>query len=153
MIPLAQIIAKMWHNESEAVRENFKTLAEEMKRRHAIDHPDYQYSPRRPGEKRPQTFRYPVDRLPFLRGPRANALLNNAPNGLVEINNELIDCLDEMGLIQGPGGLGPLATTVTPARFEELVNYQMEGQAIQTVDYSKNPAENFQPDVADFLML
>lgn len=137
------------------MREHFKALAEEMKRQHAIDYPDYQYSPRRPGEKkRPQTVQVPTNSLEFLRGnPTADALLNNAPHGLVTVDNQLVDCLDEAGVIQGANGMAPFGTTVTPGRFEELANHQSARRNVQAVDYSKDPAENFQPELADFFVL
>lgn len=39
-------------NESEEVRARYTELAEILKRKHAIDHPDYQYAPRRPNQRR-----------------------------------------------------------------------------------------------------
>jgi hypothetical protein len=48
----AVILGRQWKNESPATKQQFKALADDIKRKHARDHPDYQYSPRRPGEKR-----------------------------------------------------------------------------------------------------
>jgi len=39
-------------NESEAVKDEFKALAEKLKRKHFLEHPDYQYRPRKPSEKK-----------------------------------------------------------------------------------------------------
>lgn len=39
-------------NESAAVKEEFKALAEKLKRQHFLEHPDYQYRPRKPSEKK-----------------------------------------------------------------------------------------------------
>ena len=42
----------MWKAETEAVRAEYKRKAEDAKRQHAIDHPGYQYQPRKPSEKK-----------------------------------------------------------------------------------------------------
>lgn len=39
-------------NESAAVKDEFKALAEKLKRQHFLEHPDYQYRPRKPSEKK-----------------------------------------------------------------------------------------------------
>ncbi|KKK24882.1 hypothetical protein ARAM_000112 [Aspergillus rambellii] len=46
------ILGKQWKAESEEVKVHFKDLAEEFKKKHAEDHPDYQYTPRKPSEKK-----------------------------------------------------------------------------------------------------
>jgi hypothetical protein len=45
-------IGDKWNNESYEVKAQFKALADEIKRKHAEDHPDYQYAPRKPSEKK-----------------------------------------------------------------------------------------------------
>lgn len=49
---LAIILGSQWKNESEEVKAHYKALAEELKKKHAEDHPDYQYAPRKPSEKK-----------------------------------------------------------------------------------------------------
>lgn len=49
---LAVTLGKQWNNEPEHVKAHFKALANEAKRKHAEDYPDYQYSPRKPSEKK-----------------------------------------------------------------------------------------------------
>lgn len=49
---ISSILGKQWKNESEEVKDKFRKLADEMKQRHFRDHPDYQYRPRKPSEKK-----------------------------------------------------------------------------------------------------
>ncbi|KAI9374654.1 high mobility group box domain-containing protein [Aspergillus egyptiacus] len=49
---VAVLLGKQWKAESEDVKLHFKNLAEEFKKKHAEDYPDYQYTPRKPSEKK-----------------------------------------------------------------------------------------------------
>ncbi|OAP53959.1 hypothetical protein AYL99_11839 [Fonsecaea erecta] len=49
---ISVILGKKWRAESEQVRTHFKQLAETIKARHALENPGYQYSPRKPSEKK-----------------------------------------------------------------------------------------------------
>ncbi|KAH0556278.1 hypothetical protein GP486_005798 [Trichoglossum hirsutum] len=51
------ILGKQWRNEPAEVRAHFKTLSDELKRKHHLDHPDYQFRPRKPSEKRRRVSR------------------------------------------------------------------------------------------------
>ncbi|PWY79413.1 mating-type HMG-box protein MAT1-2 [Aspergillus sclerotioniger CBS 115572] len=53
---ISVILGKQWKAESEDIRVEFKALADELKRKHAEAHPDYQYTPRRPFEKKRRTL-------------------------------------------------------------------------------------------------
>ena len=46
------IIGEKWRNEDKAVKACFETLAKHMKAKHLLEHPDYQYKPRKPSEKK-----------------------------------------------------------------------------------------------------
>ncbi|KAI1926311.1 hypothetical protein LOZ65_002542 [Ophidiomyces ophidiicola] len=46
------LLGKKWKSETAEVKAHFKTLAADIKRKHAEDHPDYQYTPRKPSEKK-----------------------------------------------------------------------------------------------------
>jgi hypothetical protein len=52
---LAIILGKQWKAESEETKVQFRSMAEELKKKHAKDHPDYHYTPRRPSEKKRRT--------------------------------------------------------------------------------------------------
>lgn len=49
------ILGKQWKSEPDEVRAHYKCLADESKRKHFEEHPDYQYSPRKPSEKKRRT--------------------------------------------------------------------------------------------------
>ncbi|WEW57504.1 hypothetical protein PRK78_002971 [Emydomyces testavorans] len=46
------LLGKKWKSETAETKAHFKALADEIKRKHAEDHPDYQYAPRKPSEKK-----------------------------------------------------------------------------------------------------
>ncbi|RAH64040.1 HMG-box domain-containing protein [Aspergillus aculeatinus CBS 121060] len=46
------LLGKQWKAEPEEVKAEWRKLAEETKRKHAEEHPDYQYTPRKPSEKK-----------------------------------------------------------------------------------------------------
>ncbi|KAK9469990.1 uncharacterized protein V1510DRAFT_384263 [Dipodascopsis tothii] len=47
----SRVIADMWKNEPDSVREHFQRLALEESIQHKLLYPEYRYTPRRPGEK------------------------------------------------------------------------------------------------------
>ncbi|RDW86143.1 HMG-box domain-containing protein [Aspergillus mulundensis] len=49
---ISVILGKQWREETEEVKLHFKNLAEDFKKKHAEEHPDYQYTPRKPSEKK-----------------------------------------------------------------------------------------------------
>ena len=48
----AVIIGKQWKNEDEETQTFFKKRADEVKRKHFEDHPQYQYQPRKPSDRK-----------------------------------------------------------------------------------------------------
>jgi hypothetical protein len=48
----AVILGKRWKSELDEVKAYYKQLADEMKAKHMQEHPDYQYAPRKPSEKK-----------------------------------------------------------------------------------------------------
>ncbi|KAL2853880.1 hypothetical protein BJY01DRAFT_243874 [Aspergillus pseudoustus] len=49
---ISVILGKQWREEPEHVRLDFKSMSEEYKKKHAEEYPDYQYTPRKPSEKK-----------------------------------------------------------------------------------------------------
>ncbi|KAK5111906.1 hypothetical protein LTR62_004638 [Meristemomyces frigidus] len=49
---ISVILGNQWRHESEAVRAAYKQKADEVKRQHELAHPEYQYQPRKPSEKK-----------------------------------------------------------------------------------------------------
>jgi hypothetical protein len=48
----AVILGKRWKSEPDEVKAHYKQLADEIKAKHMQEHPDYQYAPRKPSEKK-----------------------------------------------------------------------------------------------------
>jgi hypothetical protein len=48
----AVILGKQWKSESDEVKARYKKRADDIKAKHLQDHPDYQYAPRKPSEKK-----------------------------------------------------------------------------------------------------
>ncbi|KAI9819212.1 MAG: hypothetical protein M1827_007368 [Pycnora praestabilis] len=46
------ILGSQWKNESPTAKAHFNSIAESLKRQHSKDHPQYQYQPRKPSEKK-----------------------------------------------------------------------------------------------------
>lgn len=59
----AIILGQQWQNEKDEVKAQFKATAEEIKKKHLNAHPDYQYQPRKPTERKRRMTRRKVERL------------------------------------------------------------------------------------------
>lgn len=146
----ARIIAQMWHGEGAAVRARFKDLAEEKKRLHSQAHPNYQYAPRRPGEKlRRQSPRIRASSVPFFNKTAAGqARLKNAEendDGWIDVDGDCIDIFDELGLMYGPSALPPIPSYDSPD-FHAIVDMQCgERVGLQTVHYENLDGTEFEP--------
>jgi len=46
------ILGAQWNKESENTKARFVNMAKQLKARHQLEHPDYQYQPRKPSEKK-----------------------------------------------------------------------------------------------------
>lgn len=52
---LSKIIGQQWQSESSTVRDEWKGIADQKAREHALLHPGYKYQPRKPSEKKRRT--------------------------------------------------------------------------------------------------
>lgn len=48
----AIMLGKQWKDEPEEVKAHYKAQADQLKKKHAEDYPNYQYTPRKPSEKK-----------------------------------------------------------------------------------------------------
>ena len=62
MLP-AIILGKQWKSEDDAVKALYKRKADDLKKKHMEDHPDYQYQPRKPAEKKRRMTRRKIEAL------------------------------------------------------------------------------------------
>jgi len=126
----ARVIADKWRNESPEVRAHFKALADELKRQHEVDHPDYQYSPRRPGERRRRQPRIHAKNLKFLgattEGTRRLVNSYAGPRrGWVDVDDQLLRLFDGHGMMFGPSAVGPQLCPDS-GDFDMLVDDQVD---------------------------
>ncbi|KAL9014861.1 MAG: hypothetical protein Q9173_000498 [Seirophora scorigena] len=57
------ILGQQWQKENDEVKAQFKSMAEEIKKEHLNAHPDYQYQPRKPTEKKRRMTRRKAEKL------------------------------------------------------------------------------------------
>ncbi|KAL8810230.1 MAG: hypothetical protein Q9223_007801 [Gallowayella weberi] len=57
------ILGKQWQNETADIKGQWKSLAEEIKKKHLNAHPNYQYQPRKPSEKKRRMTRRKAEKL------------------------------------------------------------------------------------------
>lgn len=61
--PAAIILGKQWKAEDDLIKDNFKLMADDLKKKHFLDHPEYQYQPRKPAEKKRRMTRRKAEAL------------------------------------------------------------------------------------------
>lgn len=60
---ISKALGERWKNEPENVKEKYRRMALEVKAKHAAQHPNYQYAPRKPGEKKRRMTARKLERL------------------------------------------------------------------------------------------
>lgn len=77
----AIILGKQWNSESNTTKDLYKRLADDLKKKHMEDHPDYQYQPRKSTERKRRMTRRRAEALSKLDDPQegASTKLTSAP--------------------------------------------------------------------------
>ncbi|KAJ5118605.1 hypothetical protein N7526_010242 [Penicillium atrosanguineum] len=150
---ISRVIAGKWKNESPQVRAHFKDMADEMKRQHEIDHPNYQYCPRRPSERRRRQPRIRADELKFLGANKEGAqrltdAWTGSEPGWVHVDDQLLRLFDGYGMMSGPGTVGP-QPRYDNFDFTNLVDDQLN--RLELPDMALSPLSNNEFD-AEFNM-
>ncbi|KAL8781512.1 MAG: hypothetical protein Q9213_005985 [Squamulea squamosa] len=57
------MLGQQWQNETADIKGQFKSMAEEIKKKHLSAHPNYQYQPRKPAEKKRRMTRRKAEKL------------------------------------------------------------------------------------------
>lgn len=150
---ISRIIANMWKAETPDVRGQYKALAERMKQEHALNHPEYHFTPRRPRDIRRRAARvHPTCQasdLAFLAGTTAgNAVLaTQDADGNIAVTTQVIDCLADHGYIYGPNGLAPIripdANNCPP--FSNIVEQQINRRITEPVQFFALDGTEFGP--------
>lgn len=107
----------MWRDESEPVKKQWKDKAENVKRQHLRDHPDYQYQPRKPHEKkRRMTKRKAMALAAQQNTPSTSASAASAPaNAHISV--------DTTTFSPTPYTTGPFSSVTSPAQIVDLANF------------------------------
>ncbi|KAL6858177.1 hypothetical protein ACO1O0_005633 [Amphichorda felina] len=80
---ISQVLGSAWNTESREVRQKYKDMADEIKRALLEAHPDYQYKPRKPSEKKRRARRNPQQTPSQEDG---DALMESSPGNLDELD-------------------------------------------------------------------
>lgn len=128
----ARILGARWNNESLEVREQFTRLADDLKREHAIKHPDYQYAPRRPSERK---RRAPRTRASCLPVAQEDSNYVDVDDELLTIDDKFMSELHSNGLLFGPNGVEPLSAPFTNAECLEMSNELLSGNVLASLPY------------------
>jgi hypothetical protein len=141
----AKIIGKMWRDEFESVKKQWKDKAESVKRQHLRDHPDYQYQPRKPHEKKRRMTKRKAMALTAQQNTHsvsastsASASFNaDMPSGITTFSPT-------------PSTTGPFSSVTSPAQIVDLANlndpsfhYSANG------DLASFTLDSFQPNQLD----
>ncbi|CAD0109790.1 unnamed protein product [Aureobasidium uvarum] len=114
----AKIIGKMWRDESEPVKKQWKDQAESVKRQHLRDHPDYQYQPRKPHEKKRRMTK---------RKTMALAAQQNTPSTSASASaSASVDANMPAAFTTyspTPSTVGPFSSVTSPAQIVDLANF------------------------------
>ncbi|KAL4860448.1 hypothetical protein BDV12DRAFT_205047 [Aspergillus spectabilis] len=140
---ISVILGKQWRAEPEEVKLHFKNLAEEFKKKHAEEHPDYQYTPRKPSEKKRRGISCPSSKPSKQSIPLESSLsmTTSSPNAFtppvcLNVQNSqatdarYLDPLDGLNVMFGAGDLTGDHTNFGADAFDTLFQ-QVQG------DYSR----------------
>ncbi|KAJ5271308.1 High mobility group superfamily [Penicillium chrysogenum] len=135
---ISRILGARWNNESPEVREQFTHLADELKKEHAIKHPDYQYAPRRPSERKRRTPRSRANCLPFVQADsHYEDMFDDADfeDRTISIDDNFITELNDNGLLFGPNGVEPLSPPFTHEECFEMSNDLTSGNSLASMEF------------------
>lgn len=146
----ARILGARWNNESPEVRKQFTRLADDLKREHAIKHPDYQYAPRRPSERKRRTTRPArANCPPHARYASPYQYLNAYEDGSVPIDDTFMSELSNSGLLFGPNGVEPISAPYSHEECVQMSDELASGNNLASLQYIPMP---FESDNSDVLM-
>ncbi|KAJ5427921.1 High mobility group superfamily [Penicillium cf. griseofulvum] len=140
---ISRILGARWNNETPEVRRQFTRLANDLKREHAIKHPDYQYAPRRPEDRRRRTR------------PRATATVDDFQSdpteefddNLIPIDDEFMSILSNNGMLFGPNGVEPLPAPYSYGDRMEISNELASGKRFGSMEYIPMPFDSDKSDL------
>ncbi|CAG8908761.1 unnamed protein product [Penicillium egyptiacum] len=147
---ISRILGARWNNESPEVREQFTRLADDLKKEHAIKHPDYQYTPRRPSERKHRTPRARASCLPFVEvDSHCQEMTDDldAEDQLISVDDKYISELNKKGLLFGPNGVEPLSAPYSHEECLQMSNDLASGNSLASLEYMPIPFESGKSDI------
>ncbi|THW84487.1 hypothetical protein D6D15_08826 [Aureobasidium pullulans] len=116
---ISKIIGKMWRDESEPVKKQWKDQAESVKRQHIRDHPDYQYQPRKPHEKKRRMTKRKAMALAAQQViPSSSASVSTAVPAVSVNTAGTINTFSPVAPT-----VGPFSSVTSPSQIVDLSNY------------------------------
>ncbi|KAE8148543.1 hypothetical protein BDV25DRAFT_158119 [Aspergillus avenaceus] len=135
------ILGKQWKSETEEIKVQFRGMADELKKKHAEDHPDYHYTPRKPSEKKrrassrqqPKTAKRP--KSPALTNDTSDSSTPSVYSG-VHMDNMCVDAsldnLADIDIVLSPEDLpGNYELTFDSDAFDNFLQ-QVQGDCSKT---------------------
>jgi hypothetical protein len=132
------MLGARWNAESTAVRQRYTSLADHLKRQHAIDHPNYQYAPRRPSERKRRATRA---RSNNLTASGAEELFGSSqftsPNGdySVSVGGNFMGVNDQ-DILFDPHSAAPFSMSFNEPNLQTVTHDQFAGINFGSMDYS-----------------
>ncbi|KAJ5555549.1 High mobility group superfamily [Penicillium sp. DV-2018c] len=134
---ISRILGDRWNNERPEVRARYTRLAETLKREHAIKHPDYQYAPRRPSERKRRATRVTAKTIGYVdQDPIFQSALSRSQfigeEQYIPIDDKLLNMLDDKGLLYGPNGVAPEPDSYSQSDLISIANDLISGNDLAT---------------------
>ncbi|KAI4715681.1 hypothetical protein E4T48_08130 [Aureobasidium sp. EXF-10727] len=140
---MRSIIGKMWRDESEPVKKQWKDKAENVKRQHLRDHPDYQYQPRKPHEKK---RRMTKRKAMALAAQQDTASTSASASASVDANIPAAFTTYS----PTPSAVGPFSSVTSPAQIVDLANFNDPALSYSANgDLASFTFDSFQPNQLD----
>ncbi|KAJ5766483.1 uncharacterized protein N7511_004099 [Penicillium nucicola] len=142
---ISRILGARWKNESDEIRQRYMILADDLKKRHSLAHPDYQYTPRRPSERKRRASRAMPTRDNFAQNEdedenndEGDVMLHSRTHCTV-VDEDFLDVLGNNGLLYGPNGVEPLPAGYNDYERQQIANDQISGATLCEMEYDPIP--------------
>nr|ANK36053.1 MAT1-2-1 [Didymella tanaceti]ANK36062.1 MAT1-2-1 [Didymella tanaceti]AOG62189.1 MAT1-2-1 mating type protein [Didymella tanaceti] len=130
--------SQIWHGLSPAEKRPWQAAAKSAKEEHLRAHPDYKYSPRKPGEKKKRQSRKSKQAPTFLADPNLFNFLpvpDLTPPSLDDVESIALAQLPPSSIYQSPIDFGAVFAADVAHLIEPATLLGMEMDDLVTVDY------------------
>nr|QFP98363.1 MAT1-2-1 [Aureobasidium zeae] len=106
----------MWRDETEPIKTQWKDKAENVKRQHLRDHPDYQYQPRKPHEKKRRMTKRKAQVLAAQQASASTSTTGTLPtHATVPTSTTTFSPMAPV--------VGPFSSVTSPSQLVDLANF------------------------------